>query len=287
KRALDSVQTKRVLNADDPLTRSLGEKDSEFFGLSPECGEKDQNSENVLDGQTCKICGERLKYSVRFYGQLGDYECVCGFSRPSPAVEGKNLILSSEGYGFEALGLEAKIGSPGRYNVYNALAAMAGANAMGWPVEAIAKVAGDIRTDIGRMEKLKGPKDKQIVLTLVKNPTGLNEVLKVLAAEKRSYSLLMVLNDLAADGRDVSWIWDAGLERLERAGMNKLFVSGARGWDLAVRLKYANLGDSEVFSSPFQAIDDLIETSDYVHLLTTYTTLYALRDHLAKKGFKS
>ncbi|HBN10219.1 MAG TPA: DUF1727 domain-containing protein, partial [Cyanobacteria bacterium UBA8530] len=34
KRALDSVQTKRVLNADDPLTRSLGEKDSEFFGLS-------------------------------------------------------------------------------------------------------------------------------------------------------------------------------------------------------------------------------------------------------------
>ncbi|HEY9766307.1 MAG TPA: Mur ligase family protein, partial [Chroococcales cyanobacterium] len=138
KRALDSVSTKRVLNADDPLTRSLGEKDSEFFGLSPECGEKNENeksenAENVLDGQTCKICGERLNYSVRFYGQLGDYKCSCGFSRPSPKVEGKNLILSSEGYGFEALGIEAKIGSPGRYNVYNALAAMAGATAMGWP----------------------------------------------------------------------------------------------------------------------------------------------------------
>ncbi|HEY9766604.1 MAG TPA: DUF1727 domain-containing protein, partial [Chroococcales cyanobacterium] len=139
----------------------------------------------------------------------------------------------------------------------------------------------------GRMEKLKGPEDKQIVLTLVKNPTGLNEVLKVLANEKRSYSLLMVLNDLAADGRDVSWIWDAGLERLERAGMDRLSVSGTRCWDLAVRLKYANLGEPEVISSPFQAIDELIEASDYIHLLTTYTTLYALRDHLAKRGFKS
>ena len=49
---------------------------------------------------------------------------------------------------------------------------------------------------------------------LVKNPAGANEVLRTLALEPGEHDVLGVLNDRIADGRDVSWIWDADFELL-------------------------------------------------------------------------
>ena len=48
----------------------------------------------------------------------------------------------------------------------------------------------------------------------MKNPAGANEVLRTLALEPGEHDLLGVLNDHIADGRDVSWIWDADFELL-------------------------------------------------------------------------
>ena len=48
----------------------------------------------------------------------------------------------------------------------------------------------------------------------MKNPAGANEVLRTLALEPGEHDVLGVLNDKIADGRDVSWIWDADFELL-------------------------------------------------------------------------
>ena len=58
---------------------------------------------------------------------------------------------------------------------------------------------------------------RELQILLVKNPAGTNEVLRTLALEPGEHDLLGVLNDRIADGRDVSWIWDADFELLAAA----------------------------------------------------------------------
>ena len=82
-------------------------------------------------------------------------------------------------------------------------------------------------------------------IMLVKNPAGANEVLRTLALEPGRHDLLGVLNDQIADGRDVSWIWDADFELLaDRVG--RVLCCGARAADLAARFKYAGVEGSRI-----------------------------------------
>lgn len=280
-----------ILNADDPLVRSLGDHGQKpfYYGMKPGLI-RAEGGPSVLDGQTCKRCGKRLEYSTYYYGHLGEYRCSCGFERPNPEVEVTELSIAPKGTRFMLKnGLAGEILSPAPYNAYNALAAMATARALGWSETAIEKAVARIKTEIGRMEYFTTPSGKRVVLTLVKNPTGLNEVLKVLqkVASQEEIDLMMVLNDLAADGRDISWIWDASQEILERDRIGTLLVSGLRAHDLAVRLKYAGLTGIEIETTPFNAADRMLKESERpLQILTTYTSLYALRDHLIARGLE-
>src|SRR5207244_4367041 len=78
---------------------------------------------------------------------------------------------------------------------------------------------------------------KKVVVFLIKNPAGANEVLRTIA-QIPNLNLLAVLNDNIADGKDVSWIWDTNWEILKDK-VKSVSVSGIRTWDLATRLKYA------------------------------------------------
>ena len=89
------------------------------------------------------------------------------------------------------------------------------------------------------------PAARELRILLVKNPAGANEVLRTLALEPGEHDLLGVLNDNIADGRDVSWIWDADFELL--AGRVRLVTcSGTRAPELAVRLKYAGIDPARI-----------------------------------------
>ena len=95
----------------------------------------------------------------------------------------------------------------------------------------------------GRVETI--PVDGRAVsILLVKNPAGANEVLRTLTLEDGRLDLWLALNDRIADGRDVSWIWDADFEVL--AGrVRRATCSGTRAEEMALRLKYAGI-DAEL-----------------------------------------
>ena len=68
----------------------------------------------------------------------------------------------------------------------------------------------------GRGERLRAGTTDLLVL-LMKNPAGANELLRTLSRDAApTIDLLIALNDGLADGRDVSWIWDADFEALQR-----------------------------------------------------------------------
>ncbi len=94
----------------------------------------------------------------------------------------------------------------------------------------------------GRGEKVSY-QGKSFTLLLAKNPASLNYNLEMLVSASNAYdTYLFILNDNIPDGHDVSWIYDVFPEQLKKAGENKkIYVSGIRALDMAVRLNYAGL----------------------------------------------
>ncbi len=82
---------------------------------------------------------------------------------------------------------------------------------------------------------------RDVLLNLAKNPTGFNQNLKIVEADRGSKMVAFFINDQVADGRDISWIWDIDFEELAGQPDTVVFAGGSRAHDLAVRLKYAGI----------------------------------------------
>ncbi len=125
-----------------------------------------------------------------------------------------------------------------------------------------------------------------MAILLVKNPAGANEVLRTLALEPGEHDMLAVLNDRTADGRDVSWIWDADFELLA-GSVRRVVCSGTRAAEMALRLKYAGVpADRIVVGEQLErALDDaLAGDGDRLYVLPTYTAMLELRELLVARG---
>ena len=148
-----------VLNADDPAVASLGKARGQvtYFGVadaSLDQGEPDHAS----DALNCVVCGTRLEYSVAFYGHVGHWCCPgCNRARPEPSVIARTVSLEDgRSCRFELATADhtaaVSMGLGGLYNVYNALAAIAGASALGLPIEAGVTAIEGAAAAFGRQE---------------------------------------------------------------------------------------------------------------------------------------
>jgi UDP-N-acetylmuramyl tripeptide synthase len=288
-----------VLNADDPQVAYLGEDLPNpvlYYGVEDSRHALPQ-LEHVSDSRRCLRCGSDLQYSDVFYAHLGHFSCpVCGWTRPNPRVTAWKIDLDGvDGSHIETVtpsgAIELGLPLGGLYNAYNALAATAVASALGVDSTAVTEAVASARSAFGRLERFSVD-SKKACLALVKNPSGYNEVLRLLLADEGTAGVLLALNDDGPDGRDVSWIWDVDLERLN--GQARFVIcSGRRAQDLALRLKYAELARAdpapEILIEPdvLKAFDlGMAKTSEEETLcvLPTYTAMWKLRETLAKSG---
>jgi UDP-N-acetylmuramyl tripeptide synthase len=182
--------------------------------------------------------------------------------------------------------LDVTLPLSGVYTAYNALAAAAGAIALGLPREAIARALGGFEAAFGRQERFSID-GRDVRVLLGKNPTGLNQVLRSIAARDGRKRIIFFLNDGIADGRDVSWIWDADYE-IVQPQTDVVIASGTRAEDLALRLKYAGFGDDvplerDATRAVRRAID-ATPAGETLHVVPTYTAMLEVRELLAKRG---
>jgi UDP-N-acetylmuramyl tripeptide synthase len=286
--------TTLVLNADDALIADLGRErdDAVFFGVEDPAMDLDALA-HASDSKHCRRCGAPYRYDLVFLGHLGHYHCdACGATRPAPQVSAQRVTL--DGLRGARIGLRTPAGEadvrlplPGLYNVYNALAAAALAGALGASLGEIVAGLESVSPAFGRAETVTVA-GRPLLLLLVKNPAGANEVLRTLALEDGEHHVLVVLNDQIADGRDISWIWDADFEMV--AGrLARVTCAGTRADELALRLKYAGVPDDrlDVVGPLEQALDDaLAATPEGARLVTlpTYTAMLELRGLLVRRG---
>jgi UDP-N-acetylmuramyl tripeptide synthase len=271
-----------VLNADDPLIADLAEE-ATFFGVE-DASLALPGLQHASDSKHCRRCGAPYVYDAVLLGHLGQYHCPNGDStRPRPAIAAEDVEL--EGVRAARFTLRTPAGSapvalplPGLYNVYNALAAAALCTALGVPLADVVAGLEGVAPAFGRAEvvDLAG---RPLTLLLVKNPAGANEVLRTLVLEGGELDLLGVLNDRTADGRDVSWVWDADFE-LVAPSVRHVVCSGTRAAELAVRLKYAGVdpGRIEVVRALPAAVRAARADGDGpLYALPTYTAMLELR----------
>ena len=75
---------------------------------------------------------------------------------------------------------------------------------------------------------------------------------------------------------------------LEIAGLNEIFISGMRAYDMAVRLKIANLPvEKFLIKEDFEGLTEAIKNSkeNKVYILATYTAMINYRKYLHSKGY--
>ena len=281
-----------VLNADDPLVADLGRgrEGVTYFGLADD-SQALPEMQHAADSKHCRNCGTPYEYEAVYLGHLGRYHCPnCGRERPVPAVSATRVELMGMKGSRVTLDtpqgeLKLSLPLPGLYNVYNALAAVAATLELGVPLDVAGQALEGFAGSFGRVETIPvGGRDLSILL--IKNPAGANEVLRTLILEDGRLDLWLALNDRTADGRDVSWIWDADFELL--AGrVRRAVCSGTRAEEMALRLKYAGLdAELEVNRELGPALDDAVAgaAGQRLFALPTYTALLELRDLLARRG---
>jgi len=186
--------------------------------------------------------------------------------------------------------IPVRIGLPALYNIYNAAAAMAAYTAAGLPRKEILDGLAHAQSSFGRMESFR-IRGVPIRMILVKNPAGCNQALDYLCALEAPCSLVLGLNDLDADGHDISWIWDADYEKLcGRKNIRRIYVWGRRAEDLQLRLKYAGLPEKRIRMVPERSMRDLLDhiykSGVPVYILPNYTTMLPLRDALRRAAGK-
>jgi lipid II isoglutaminyl synthase (glutamine-hydrolysing) len=282
-----------VLNADDPLVADLGRdrRGVTYFGLEDD-SQALPGLQHAADSKHCRNCGSPYTYDAVYLGHLGRYRCPgCGRERPRPEVAATRARLDGMSGSRVELRtpqgeLSIRLPLPGLYNVYNAVAAVATALELGVAPGSAAEALERFGGAFGRVETI-AIDGRRLSILLVKNPVGANEVLRTLTLEDGVLDLWLALNDGIADGRDVSWIWDADFEVL--AGrVRRATCSGSRAEEMALRLKYAGLEqrsivvDRDIGDSLDAAVRDA--ASGQLYALPTYTALLDLRDLLARRG---
>lgn len=180
------------------------------------------------DGALCPACGELL---VRVPSVGRDrWDCPgCELTQPEASyrVDGREIELP------DGRRVTPDLQVPGSFNISNAACALAAAIEFGVSLDAALAGMHTVTSPAGRFATARfGHTDARLLLA--KNPAGWTEALPL----AQSDPVVLAIDSVAADGKDVSWLWDVDYEQL--AG-RRVVCTGPRAHDLAVRLSYAEV----------------------------------------------
>lgn len=274
-RIADATTDALVVNRDDELVQRIGERiqtEQEDvtvvqFGLSPNL-QALFPSDAQLHGAVVESASQDSVADVTLT-EVGDHTATFD-------IDGGSYQTS--------LQLE------GVYNTLNAAAALAlvrlvirqtrvSLSAEASSTKQLVSALSEIRPAFGRGERLLLD-EQPLDLVLVKNPAGFR--LALTSFNPEHVACMIAINDNDADGRDMSWLWDVSFESLQTSGVDT--VSGARAWDMALRLQHDGVPFRSVIEPMDAALNDFRKHTGGKprRVYCTYTAMLELRKMLAK-----
>jgi len=266
-----------VVNADDPFLYGWGpSRPTRYFGVRSDFTDAGRGGSG--DPELCPACGAALFAESRTFAHLGAFRCrACAWR--SPVANTVARVIDRGGLSalrIEVDGAECTLNVGGLYNAYNAIAALAAGDALGFDRRAAMDSLSQFRPRFGRLEEVMF-EDVPISIVLAKNPAGANAIIEEIGSSDVG-AIVLAVNDRAADGRDVSWIWDIDVERLSGLGV-PVVASGLRAQEVALRLAYASVASIAIEAEPVSAIRMALTLGARrrIVVLATYTAMLELR----------
>lgn len=258
-----------VLNRDDPRIAALAGRCAapvSYYGVAPQLRSRFPTDEELYGA------GEQAPAAVP--------EARVELREPGAPSEGRTEItLRLEGTDHHvALRLD------GAYNAQNAAGAAALALTFGLSPEQVIAGLAEVEPAFGRGQSFD-IKGRRVVLHLVKNPAGFRQSLNALAGTDPR-TVVIVINDADADGRDVSWLWDVEFAAVRSSGA-RVVTAGTRAPDMALRLSYDDVHTDIVEPVIDSAVMRAITAADpgnEVVIFATYTAMWALHPRLAREA---
>lgn len=274
-----------LLNGDDPnLNIFQGEK-KVFFSVETQT--QFQNRNITLDAQFCPVCGTKLVFDYYTVGHLGKFHCPsCGFRNEESRFVIKNVKRNKENLTFDFADKKEntiknfEIKEYGNYQLYNISAALSCVSLLGIEPLEFKEELKNFCGRLGRFEEIK-LQNKTVIISLVKNPVSLSETFYSITHDDSTKIITFILNDNYADGRDISWIWDADFEAVQSIrNLEKFYCDGNRKEEIKLRLKYSSFDMSKCrmvnLKEDIQQI--LNEKVDKIYFLPTYSALFKTRN---------
>ena len=247
-----------VANSDDPLITWAVEKARHVIWV-------DAPTTWVSDAALCPKCGALLsREDPNENSPQGNWDCPeCDLTEhpASYLVRGDRIELP------DGRLVDPDLNVPGQFNVANSAFALAAAVEMGADVDLTLRGFRNVTSPAGRFSTPTFG-NTTVKLILSKNPAGWAESLPLATTE----TVILAIDAQAADGRDVSWLWDVEYEQLRG---RHIIATGPRAHDLAVRLEYAEV-DHVVHVDLMDAMRAAESAPQPVDMVTTYTPFQKL-----------
>ena len=280
-KSIQNSGAKLILNTDDPFVMRFDELglEANYFGI--EKGAYAFSPYGMSESKYCPRCQSELVYDTIHYGQLGIYSCACGFARKTPTYPLHTIQEIENGYQMVTREQTYNLQLQGSYNVYNAMAAITCAKAYGLSDVSIQNALSNYKSGNGRMQDMM-IEGKKVTVNLIKNPAGANATLSEIQRNQKEKQVVIFLNDLAADGKDISWIWDVDFEKLRDTPLYRVICAGRRAEDMALRLKYAGIAEEqiEIETNVEKSIDRALEANIPSYFIPTYTNLEVVTKYI-------
>ena len=169
------------------------------------------------------------------------------------------------------------------YSMYNCAVVLNVAKNYGISQDCVKSVFSHAPQPAGRNETFTS-KEQTCILNLVKNPTGANEVMKVIEKDDSDKTIVIVLNDREQDGTDVSWIYDTFFEKIMKDSTKEIICTGLRANDMALRIYYGGYkGPLSVVDTLDIAVKAALATKRTTYAIATYTALLPTRNAIKKE----
>lgn len=275
-----------VLNANDPnvvrLHNSAPNAKASYFAMNRYEDSKEKNVE-ASEGKFCPLCGGKLIYEFYQYSHIGVYECENhDFKTPENALTGD--VVDVVNRTFKCKNKEFHAPQDGVYTMYNCMAVLCVMDLFQIDFDFVEKTFATTVIPDGRNE-IMDINGHKCVLNLIKNPTGANEVMKVIEKDTDDKTILIVLNDKQQDGTDISWIFDTHFEKIIDDTTSHIICSGSRCYDMALRLKYGGYKHRiEVEEDLEKAVKSLKNADHTMYAIATYTALQPVRKLLRRNA---
>lgn len=237
-----------VLNREDPLVSEIPAKSKVYFGYSKKVSKIFPNDNEMYGGGTL--------------GNQSSREALVTLDDLSGNIAKFNIG-------------ESELKLRGAHNALNAAAALALTRVIigdKFNAKRSLSILSEIQPAFGRGESLV-INNTNVELILVKNPSGFRISLK--SQNYSSADTMIAINDLYADGRDMSWLWDVDFSELNRVDV----VSGDRAYDMALRLVSGGIPVGSIDTNLESALDNFLSLNpgNSKQIYTTYTAMLKLR----------